>query len=493
MMRPWILSFFLFLDTMALAGSPRDEFVQVRGTQFYLKGELYHFLGANFWYGVNLGDTSNPEAQQRLLRELDRMQNLGVTNLRIMAASEGPDGEPIRVRPALQQAPGIYNEDLLKGLDFLLVEMHKRQMKAVLVLGNFWEWSGGLGQYLVWSGFADRLPYPPPLDGDFDTYQKFVANFYGHVEARALYTAHVRMIISRINAFTGRSYADDPTIMAWELCSEPRAMNRPHEFYRWIDESSQLIRQLAPRQLITVGAEGDTPHPQYSNSDYFIDHNFANIDYGTIHIWPENFGWYDPTQAHQTFPAAWDKTLQYIRTHIAKAQALQKPMVLEEFGLARDQRDYQSTSSVVWRDLYYKRILDEVVRAAHAGIPLNAAYFWAWSGEGRPREPGKLWQWGDALVGDPPHENQGWYGVYDSDTSTLEILKNAGRELSGIKKHRPQLCIDHAPSKEFTCSQQKAWNKCGEPWLVGAGYCLNTCGVCYEGVESITSNARERL
>jgi mannan endo-1,4-beta-mannosidase len=482
-MRLWILLCTLMFETLAWANPASDDFVEVRGKQFYHNHQPYHFLGANFWYGMHLADTGNPVSQARLRRELDRLQELGVTNLRLLAASEGPDGEPIRVRPALQNGPGEYNENLLKGLDVLLVEMRKRQMKAVLVLGNFWEWSGGLGQYLVWSGFADRIPYPPPLDGDFDTYQQFVANFYGNTGARALYEAHLRKIVTRTNSVTGRPYADDPTIMAWQLASEPRAMKHPAAFHEWIDSSSTLIRKLAPRQLITVGAEGDTPHPQYSNSDYFIDHEFPNIDYGTIHIWPENFGWYDPTQAEQTWSGAWKKTLQYIRTHIAKAQALNKPMILEEFGLARDQRSYEASSPVTWRDRYYNMILDEVVRAARSGAPLNAAYFWAWSGEGRPRKPGDLWQNGDPLLGDPPHESQGWYGVYDSDSSTLRILKNFARELQSIRRHQPWVCSDIPPAKAFTCTEQKSWNKCGESWVVGDGYCLTTCDVCYQGVE----------
>lgn len=482
-MRLWILLCALILESLAWASPMPSDFVEVRGTQFYLHGQPYHFLGANFWYGMNLGDASDSQGQARLRRELDRLQELGVTNLRILAATEGPDGEPIRVRPALQNEAGVYNEDLLKGLDLLLVELRKRQMKAVLALGNFWEWSGGLGQYLVWSGFADRIPYPPPLDGDFDSYQKFVAQFYAYAPARKLYEDHVRTIVSRTNTLTGLAYAEDPTIMAWELCSEPRAMNQPAAFHEWIHTSSTLIRRLAPRQLITVGAEGDTPHPQYSNSDYYIDHNFPNIDYGTIHIWPENFGWYDPLQPEKTWPVAWDKTLHYIRSHIAKAQALKKPMVLEEFGLARDQRSYAVNSSVRWRDRYYRLVLDEVLRAAQSGVPLNAAYFWAWSGEGRPRVPGELWRAGDPWLGDPPHEHQGWYGVYDSDRSTLGLLKEHADLIKSIRHHEPASCSDRQPTKEFTCAEQKSWNKCGESWMVAEGNCLMTCGVCYPGIE----------
>jgi len=60
--------------------------------------------------------------------------------------------------------------------------------------------------------------------------------------------------------------------------------------------------------------------------------------------------------------------------------------------------------------------------------------FWAWSGEGRPRVPKAVWKAGDDFTGDPPFEYQGWYSIYDTDVSTLEIIKKYATELNGIKK-----------------------------------------------------------
>jgi hypothetical protein len=48
---------------------------------------------------------------------------------------------------------------------------------------------------------------------------------------------------------------------------------------------------------------------------------------------------------------------------------------------------------------------------------------WGWGGSGRQRVPGAYWRVGDDFIGDPPHESQGWYSVYDGDTSTLELLR----------------------------------------------------------------------
>ena len=127
-------------------------FVKVKGTQFMRNGKPYRFMGANYWQGMNLGSKGESGDRKRLKRELDHMRSLGITNLRILALSEGPDGSMLRVRPSVQDSPGIFREELLQGLDFLLEEMRLRDMTAVVVLNNFWPWSGGMAQYNFWTG-----------------------------------------------------------------------------------------------------------------------------------------------------------------------------------------------------------------------------------------------------------------------------------------------------------------------------------------------------
>ena len=59
-----------------------------------------------------------------------------------------------------------------------------------------------------------------------------------------------------------------------------------------------------------------------------------------------------------------------------------------------------------------------------AGGPVTGTHFWAWSGEGRAQHPDHHFQPGDtSYVGDPPHEPQGWYGVFDVDTSTQAVIR----------------------------------------------------------------------
>ena len=147
-----------------------SPFITANGTRLYRFGEPYRFVGANMWYAMHLGAADAVGGDRpRLLRELDRLQALGVSNIRVLAASEGPDREswfvlgaptPWRILPSMQPSPGAYNEAVVAGLDFLLAEMAKRDMTAVLMLGNMWPWSGGFAQYVSWAAGVP-VPYPP--------------------------------------------------------------------------------------------------------------------------------------------------------------------------------------------------------------------------------------------------------------------------------------------------------------------------------------------
>ncbi|SFB84590.1 mannan endo-1,4-beta-mannosidase [Zunongwangia mangrovi] len=96
--------------------------------------EPYYYIGANYWYGPIIASEKLGN-RTRLIKELDLMDSLGIDNLRILVGAEGGK-EDFQVKPALQYEQGKYNEDLLDGLDFLLNEMRKRKMYAVLYLNN---------------------------------------------------------------------------------------------------------------------------------------------------------------------------------------------------------------------------------------------------------------------------------------------------------------------------------------------------------------------
>ena len=139
------------LAALAIVEVKSSSFVKVQNGRLSLDNHDYLYVGTNFWYGANLGSPGIGGNRTRLMNELDHLHALGVDNLRVQAGTEGPDTEPWRIVPSMQPSPGEYNDDVLAGLDFLLYEMGKRQMRAVMCLNNFWHWSGGFAQYIAWA------------------------------------------------------------------------------------------------------------------------------------------------------------------------------------------------------------------------------------------------------------------------------------------------------------------------------------------------------
>jgi mannan endo-1,4-beta-mannosidase len=426
------LGFSTSFSIRATAAEKDSSFVRAVGTHFELQGKPYYFMGTNMWYGMNLGSAGPGGDRARLIRELDRLQSMGVGNLRILGSSEGPDTEPWRVVPALQSAPGIYNPAVLDGLDFLLYEMGRRQLRAVVVLNNFWPWSGGMAQYLSWSG-AGAIPYPTPYPGgDWDKYQTFVSRFYTNKEAVKKFDRFLKFIVNRKNPYTKRKYKDDPTIMSWQLANEPRGIKNTEAFNDWIDHTAVLIKSMDKNHLVTTGSEGETPSPENSGLDFLRNHRSLGIDYATMHIWAQNWSWYDPADKEKGYDAALQKMRAYFEKHESMAEKLGKPLVLEEFGLSRDSGSYEPSSSTEIKNRYYAAVFEEVYQSAKSSGAVAGVNFWAWAGEGRARKPGDIWKPGDPFIGDPPHEFQGWYSVYDSDLGTIQPISEYARKLNAL-------------------------------------------------------------
>ena len=392
-----------------------NQFVTASHGKFMLEGHSYYFIGANFWQGMNLG-VNGPSGDRTLLnQDLDQLQQLGVTNLRVMASSEGPNTEPHRMVPALMDSPGVYDQSVLDGLDYLIAQMGKRNMKAVMVLNNFWQWSGGMGQYISWQ---EKTPIPYP--GDYATFMAYVAKFYACAECQTWYRNHIQAMITHTNPYTRLKYRDDPTIFSWELANEPRRY--PLD---WINNTATYIKSLDPNHMVTTGSEGTPPG---ENQNFILTHQGAGIDYATIHIWPQNWGWYDPSNP-DTYANGEKLSIQYFQTHAVEAASLEKPLVLEEFGLARDwnplQDIYNPNSPTTYRDQFYTAMFQQVVSAIGLGEPLAGAAFWAWAGAARPGYP-----W----IGDPPHETAGWYSVYNTDSTTQAIIAEFARKMTQLNK-----------------------------------------------------------
>jgi mannan endo-1,4-beta-mannosidase len=212
--------------------------------------------------------------------------------------------------------------------------------------------------------------------------------------------------------------------MAWEIANEPRPM-RPgaNELYvKFIRDAASEIKSRDTHHLVTIGHEGSIGTESMELFEQI--HSDPNIDYMTIHIWPKNWGWLQGGKQLE-------KSVQYIEDHVAVARRLNKPLVIEEFGLPRDgfmrgQNQATQSRKQDWfapgsptsrRDAYYRKIL------SYVGKDVAGANFWAFGGSARPIKGQAFWKRGDAWMGDPPMEEQGLNSVFDIDRSTWRVIR----------------------------------------------------------------------
>jgi mannan endo-1,4-beta-mannosidase len=416
---------------IAWESTAQQSFVKVKGTQFTIDGKPYYYIGTNYWYGAIIASAGKYSNRERLLRELDFMKKIGITNLRIQAGAEGPDNEPYRVTPSMQVAPGKYNDEILDGLDFLLAEMGKRGQRAILFLNNSWDWSGGYSQYLNWNGYGP-IPYPMVKPNTWPQFMSYAAQFLNCDNCKKQFYQHVKYMLSRTNRYTGKKYTDDPAIMTWEIGNEPRAFSTENipALKQYIKETASLIREIDTNHLITTGTEGQWG---CENSLEIFEqiHAFPEIDYLTMHIWPKNWSWLDVKNIPGSLEKSITNTNKYMDDHFAVARRLGKPIVFEEFGLPRDFHGYLPTEKTNSRDSYYINAFEQVVDHCKRNDVLGGCNFWGFAGEGRPAH--EFWVKGDDYLNDPPNEEQGLNSVFNTD-STIPVIEKYSTELSKMLK-----------------------------------------------------------
>ena len=408
-----------------MATSP---FVKVNAEgQFVRDGKPYYFVGTNFWYGPILASQGQGGDRARLHKELDFLQGIGVTNLRVLVGADGENGVPTRVQPSLQTAPGVYNDTLLDGLDYFMAELGKRNMTAVLYLNNSWEWSGGYSVYLQWAGHGKAVV--PAVDG-WPAYMEYVKQYQQSDSAKALFAEHVRYIVTRTNRYTGKKYADDPALMAWQIGNEPRAFSEENKvpFAHWMAEVAAQIKSLDANHMVASGSEGSWG----CEGDIALFeqvHADPNIDYLNIHIWPYNWGWVKEDSLLEMLPQAKENTRKYIEEHLAVGAKYKKPVVLEEFGFPRDGFQFSKGTPTVARDAYYEYVFDLIRQERDRGGLFAGCNFWGWGGFAE-QTPGHIyWVPGDDYTGDPAQEQQGLNSVFAADSTTVRIIRTENEKL----------------------------------------------------------------
>lgn len=378
----------LILITPVVCHAEIDSFVTRSGDRFYAGGQPFYYTGTNTFYLSYFAEDDN--YRPMVDEVLSSAKAMGLSVIRTWAFNDGGanrDGYPASW--AYQTAPGVYNENAFKGLDYILYKADIYGIRVLPTLVNNWDDYGGMNWYNSFS--------PTATSHD---------DFYTDPSTRQWYKDYVNTVLNRTNTYNGRTYKDDPTIMAWELANEARAESDPTgaKLRNWLSEMSSYVKAADGNHLVTTGIEGfykDKGPQWYRNGSTGVDfigiNSLADIDFATMHLYADFWNW-DMQQA-----------LAWIEEHIADCDALGKPLILEEFG---------KHLPVEVRDAWYQAYLAAVYEAAAQGRSIAGSNFWMLEANGSGH-------------------NDGFSVFYPADASTIGIIMANADAMNGLIPEPP--------------------------------------------------------
>ncbi|KAL6633485.1 hypothetical protein ACP70R_026156 [Stipagrostis hirtigluma subsp. patula] len=382
-------------DTAA-DGGVAGGFARVSGTRFTLGGRPFFSNGFNAYWLMYMA--SDPADRSKATAALEQAAGLGATLVRTWAFSDGN-----RYR-ALQESPGVCNEAVFMGLDYVIAEAKKRGVYLILSLVNNWGDYGGKQQYVQWA--RDQGHY---LGSEDDFFRSSVTKDF--------YKNHIKTVLTRVNKITGVAYKDDPTIFAWELMNEPRCQSdlSGKTLQAWITEMADYVKSLDPNHMVEIGLEGFygesrkqlNPGTYTIGTDFISNNMIPSVDFATIHSYPDQWVSGLSNDEQVAFMRRW------MASHAADAAAaLRKPLLVSEFGWSAKSNGY----TVGARDAYFRMVFDAIYASARGGGPLAGGLFW------QVMEPG-MEGWTD-----------GYDVVLDRSPSTAAVVRQECARLAVLNR-----------------------------------------------------------
>ncbi|KAI6688822.1 hypothetical protein NL676_025650 [Syzygium grande] len=332
-------------------------FMKTEGVHFMLNGSPFYANGFNAYWLMFLA--SNPSQRAKVTSAFQEASSHGLSIARTWAFSDGG-------YMPLQSSPGSYNEQMFQGLDFVISEAKKFEIKLVLSLVDNYEALGGKRRYVEWARGQGQS-----IASDDD--------FFTNPVVKGYYKNHIKTVLTRRNSITGIAYKDDPAIMAWELMNEVRCPSDPsgRTIQAWIMEMASYVKSIDGNHLLEAGLEGfyaqSAAQKQQNNPNFlvgtdFIENNqIPGIDFATVHSYPDQ--WLsDLSEGNQiSFLSNW------VNTHIQDAQnVLRKPLLFAEFGISSKDSGYNQNE----RDHFFDTVYSAIYSSARGGGAAAGSMFW---------------------------------------------------------------------------------------------------------------------
>lgn len=428
-------------------------FVRPNGRRFSFGGKDFWPAGTS-WYNMI-------QVEKFTTSQIDQMMAVhwqnGVRVIRIFGAIDGYKSQTSVAYPT-QTKLGVFSETALQRLDYCVYAAGKVGIRLIPTLVNFWADFGGIQFYVNSVLGAGKMP----------------ENFYTNLAIRNAFKTWLRKITQRKNTKTGRVYASDPTIFAWELCNECHTRDNVEinlkqqagtMVYKWQYEMAGYLKTVCKvKQMVTNGNEGyrakgkfdpyapiTYPFRNWMNTGLKgedFNRNAFNpyLDFLTLHVYPSN--WQIPANDY-----IW-LNQNVIGDRAALAAGANKPLLFEEYGAPR--------AYVQPRDKLFQSVLGAATINGLAG-----SLVW------------EVWP----TYGDDSNYDFG-YSQAGGATVIREFAYQKARASGSPNPWKVACQCTDVPYPGRTCASIKSAGSCCRSTIqvpsssAPYGYCQTTCGRC---------------
>lgn len=240
-----------------------------------LNGQRFRFSGANApflglsedssAYGAPVdADGLHLTSHSEIDATLDSAQAMNAKVIRAYASLLSV-GKTNAIQPSL----GVFNSAGFEPTDYLLSECAARGIKLVFPLvDNYQYYAGGKYWYCAENGV---------------TLDSVASQFFTNTTIINSFKAHISAVLNRVNQYTGLTYKNDPTILAWETGNEISGAPNT-SISAWTDEISRHIKLTeGAQQLVADGnTEFDAASIDLDYVDIYCNHAYAGPTPGQL-------------------------------------------------------------------------------------------------------------------------------------------------------------------------------------------------------------------
>ncbi|GAA94324.1 glycoside hydrolase family 5 protein [Mixia osmundae IAM 14324] len=248
-------------------------FVKRSGQNLLLNGKNYRMAGPNvYWLGLDENVQPSPSYPDkgRVREAMAIAVAMGANTIRALSLGISY-GNSLSLMPSLN----TYNAQAWDAIDYAVYAAGQYGLRVIITLGDDYQYyTGGKYTFLRWLGISTG---------------NYGSAFYTNASALNAFRSYIQTFITHKNPYTGLTYAQDPTIIAWETGNEWGAYigREGYPPLAFTNNIASLIKHLAPNQLIIDGTDGLW---NYSTGATAPGLKSSYIDIASDHLYPINTG-----------------------------------------------------------------------------------------------------------------------------------------------------------------------------------------------------------